>query len=330
MALVFFLRQYCIAQSPSLKLTEMHNLNDNEGVVLGEIAAAVFGVDQSLYLLDNSQNSIHKFDNNGKYLFSFGREGRGPGEFLRASDTMALDIVNNQIYVLDYPNGRIVIYDGLTGEHENTIRLESTTAIPLNQLFVFNGRLLLLGSHLDEDLMVHEINQEGVTVQSLGEFINFNNFVHNNNGKMQLSQVHASSLGDTLMIGLAAPNRIKLFDSDLLLINEIENDDLPRPWESHMTMQPGRYRSTFYSASFGNQILSDEYYLYFRSEVLNPEGPEIVFHAELRNLTNASIVDQLDIGKNFILASHRLNQNKVLLLMRDEDYEFKIYTIDVS
>jgi DNA-binding beta-propeller fold protein YncE len=67
--------------------------------------------DGSIYVSDGYGNArIHKYTNDGKYLFSWGRSGTGPGEFnLPHNIACAQD---GLVYVADRENHRIQVFDG--------------------------------------------------------------------------------------------------------------------------------------------------------------------------------------------------------------------------
>ena len=52
----------------------------------------------NIFVLDDGNHRIQKFDKDGNYLLSFGRKGQGPGEFQGFSQNFCLDI-NNKIHV---------------------------------------------------------------------------------------------------------------------------------------------------------------------------------------------------------------------------------------
>ncbi|GEM_PF-6189175 len=70
--------------------------------------AFTVGSDGNIYICDKS-NKIIVFGANGEFLYSFGREGKGPGEFKYPSD-VAVDN-NGNVYVLDFGNRKIHIFD---------------------------------------------------------------------------------------------------------------------------------------------------------------------------------------------------------------------------
>ncbi len=319
------------AQTITLEKIYTIDITKQGDLLLGEIGSGLLDNNNQVFLVDNGNKKVHHFDSAGKIKNSFGREGRGPGEFLKAAGA-SLSGDSKTLYLLDYPNARVVIFEANSGAHKMTINFQSTTLIPVNDLVEFNGDMILLGNHQGEDKMMHVINKNGETNYSFGEFINFNSFIHNNSGKMQLSVVHASTFDDRLLVSLAAPNRVKLYDSDFNILKEFEDDLLPKPWVSHMTMRPDRYRSTFYSMGISNQILSDESYLYYWIEVIDPKAPEIKKHLELRSLEDGKKLASYPVESNMsILDLKRTSNTSATLLARNMDtYNFEVYEVTVE
>ncbi len=67
----------------------------------------------NLYVADSGWNKIFKFDPNGKFIMSFGREGQGPGEFLAHPMRAHLKISfgnDGKLYVNDPGNGRLSVF----------------------------------------------------------------------------------------------------------------------------------------------------------------------------------------------------------------------------
>lgn len=67
---------------------------------------------------------VVKFDPELKFVFRFGREGQGPGEFKMIysspEDRLSIDESNGDIYVVDYNPGKLVIFDK-NGKHKKDI-----------------------------------------------------------------------------------------------------------------------------------------------------------------------------------------------------------------
>jgi hypothetical protein len=67
----------------------------------------------NLYVADSGWNKIFKFDSNGKFLMSFGREGQGPGEFMGGKYINPLSISfgnDGKVYIKDRGNNRLSVF----------------------------------------------------------------------------------------------------------------------------------------------------------------------------------------------------------------------------
>ena len=81
----------------------------DENYMFGESVAFNTDEDGNFYVADYDTHRILKYDSEGKYLLSFGREGQGPGEFQSLSVTR-FDKDNN-LYITDRRNRRISFFD---------------------------------------------------------------------------------------------------------------------------------------------------------------------------------------------------------------------------
>jgi hypothetical protein len=75
----------------------------------------------NFYVADSDSHRIQKYDPEGKYLLTIGREGQGPGEF-RWLSIPRFDTDNN-IYITDWPNRRISFFDK-NGQYLRQIRMQ--------------------------------------------------------------------------------------------------------------------------------------------------------------------------------------------------------------
>lgn len=321
-----------IAQSQDLTINSSKvasiDLETAEGLFMGKVEKAIVDDLRRVFIVDNGNKQVHYFGPDGKFIRSFGNEGRGPGEFMRAVGA-ALSHDGNTFYVLDSPNARTVAYDIQDGNKSETIPLNDAAPSLGNDLLDFNGQLILLGNYSIKDENLHVINQNGDLNNSFGNFIDFSKFRHNYNGKMQLSIVYASHHNNKLLVTLMAPNRVKVYDSNLNLTHEFEDELLPKPWESHMIMRPDRYQAKFYSFTVNSQILSDNHYLFQWIEIIDPDGPKSKMHLELRDLTNGDVLGRYDIPENkSILNFARIDDQSAYMLIRDNNsYEFEIHKL---
>jgi len=63
---------------------------------------------QRLYVSDFSDMKIKKFSSDGEYLGSFGKEGRGPGEF---QSIMDFDVRHDTLFVIDQRRRKFMLFD---------------------------------------------------------------------------------------------------------------------------------------------------------------------------------------------------------------------------
>lgn len=152
--------------------------------LMGRVVDAEFDGDQHLYLLDDGNKMIHQFNSEGHFLRSFGREGRGPGEFTAVGKSLFFDELSSEICAIDYPCARVICFSTFEENQHSSKLLQSTSAVRINGLVIFNSKYLLLGSHQDANSFIHEIDDQGRTIQSFGDFIDFSGFIHNYSGKM--------------------------------------------------------------------------------------------------------------------------------------------------
>jgi len=68
------------------------------------------GPDDSIYVVDSGHNRIVKFSPDGQVLASWGSDGSGDGQFIGLS-SVAVDPINNKVYVADPINRRIQVFD---------------------------------------------------------------------------------------------------------------------------------------------------------------------------------------------------------------------------
>lgn len=78
--------------------------------------------DKKLYLLDGN-NGLYVFDTLGRYLCQIGGVGDGPGEYREISD-FVVDPIHKCIYVLESKIQAIYIYDAVSGNFLNSMKLD--------------------------------------------------------------------------------------------------------------------------------------------------------------------------------------------------------------
>jgi len=90
----------------------------------------------NFYVSDSDNNRIQKYDPEGKYLLTIGREGQGPGEF-RDLSVSRLD-KDNSLYITDGSNRRISFFDR-NGKYLKQIRMQERH----NNLYINSKGLII-------------------------------------------------------------------------------------------------------------------------------------------------------------------------------------------
>lgn len=67
-------------------------------------------VDSSFFIMDKKTNMIHKFNKKGNFLFSIGKIGNGPGEYIGLTD-FSVNSEKRELFILDRTGRKILVYD---------------------------------------------------------------------------------------------------------------------------------------------------------------------------------------------------------------------------
>ncbi len=74
-------------------------IEDTDEHFIGKIGHIAIGMNNEIYIADDAKLTIHMYDAEGHFLKEFGREGRGPGEFLYIGG------------IKTFPDGRLATWD---------------------------------------------------------------------------------------------------------------------------------------------------------------------------------------------------------------------------
>jgi len=141
-----------------------------------------------MYILDAGNCRIQKFDPEGKYLDSFGREGQGPGEF-NSPSSLDIDAEGNLI-VADWRSRKIQIFSK-EGSLQKTIMMTKT---PLGRVYALHSGLLAtrgtIGYNIEgkenEPLskLIRLLDSEGNIQSEFGEMFDYKHRMLNQRGNV--------------------------------------------------------------------------------------------------------------------------------------------------
>lgn len=106
-----------VAEPPRFELVEDLSIGVLDGdlnYIFGRINSIAIGPDDHVYVHDGQANEIRRFDPEGRWVRTYGREGQGPGELQRA-DAIAV-ASDGRVLARDPGNGRVQLWnaDGST------------------------------------------------------------------------------------------------------------------------------------------------------------------------------------------------------------------------
>ena len=108
-----------------------------------------------VFLADEGNNTIAVLNWNLNYLYSIGRKGEGPGEFIRIND---IDAKDGRLVVADGGQNKIELFD-YAGDYKGEFRAYSVN--PPQVSLTHNGTIKFLGFRHSADKLVFEYTNEG-------------------------------------------------------------------------------------------------------------------------------------------------------------------------
>jgi hypothetical protein len=126
----------------TINLKAMENFGENndwEGLFYDPYKEMIIAPDGSIFVANDRQHNISKFDKQGNFLKTFGQKGEGPGDVYHPGDLTILD--NKYLVVGDYGLRRRITIWNLDGK---CIKVVRTKKYPFHTTAVRNNKLAYL------------------------------------------------------------------------------------------------------------------------------------------------------------------------------------------
>ena len=183
----------------------------------------------NIYVCDSRDQRVQLYTKKGKYIRTIGRQGEGPGEFLRPK-CIAVDSMGN-LYVRSDLNFRITRF-GADGEYVSSFQYPNSVGSCI-EISKENNVLLDLrrmsSDENDHSFIVTEFTQEGKEIRKYGQSIKI---LEKGVGGMPMFSSHYFSYrpDGQLLIGFTYPYRIEIFyDGCLKKVIERESPVFTKP-----------------------------------------------------------------------------------------------------
>jgi len=240
------------SKKPEVSLEYVKNIGDLESDdenVLFYLPADI-AVDEAgnVYVLDSGNHRIQKFDPQGNFLASFGRQGQGPGEF---QHPQSIDIdAQGFMYVSDSGNQKIQILkpDGAlereikkTDEAPGVVRVRSDKMIMGQEASVMSIRMGGMEEEQELPKLMKILNMEAEAQKEFGEPKDYKDFLVNRLGNRYHFAVDKES---NVYLSFDYQNRIEKYAPDGKLLWRADrklNYDVSTPKaKGNMTRRGGR------------------------------------------------------------------------------------------
>lgn len=180
-------------KQPKISLEYIKNIGDleseDENVLFYMPSDLAVDSQGNVYILDSGNHRIQKFDPNGNFLASFGRQGQGPGEF-QYPQSIDLDPGGN-LYVSDSGNQKIQILkpDGslaeeikMTEEAPGIVKLRNGQMIMGQGSSVFSIGMARMDQDQELPKLIKILNKEAEVQKEFCEPKNYKDFLVNRLG----------------------------------------------------------------------------------------------------------------------------------------------------
>jgi len=213
-----------------IKEQQIGQLDGPEEVLFVYIVDATVNSKGEIYVADRRLNEIRKFNKNGEYLLTMGRQGQGPGEF-QSIRTISVNS-HDDLIVFDDAVGRISLFSD-NGEHiETTKKIIIDSWIAPSKIFVTETNYVFFGKLGNSFKLFHEFDWDWNIVKSYidYEFIDNKEFEDQMLGALPGNCIFLHN-GDVLYTRYFYDNQIFSYKNKKLVKIISKESDIKKPYE---------------------------------------------------------------------------------------------------
>lgn len=279
-------------QAQSIRLKELWTIDGqtSETDALGTPGNIVFDRKGGVYFLDRQVGVIRHLDSEGNRRPDIGRSGSGPGEFGRGSHRMTFNPTRDTLFVLDYPNSRIIWF---TGDHflqNGSIPVGGNRITPgiSHGLVVRRNDFVLTGAAADNHI-VHRFSREGAWSGSEIALIDYENGIDGNHPspslKTQFNRGQLVPIPRGYWFVLNTPyTMVRVMDG--IETHRLTDPFIEAPWERYVRTTPNRYEVDNYPGTWlAERVGSDR----FLVVVGRPREPNII---DIRSIHDGQLLSR--------------------------------------
>jgi len=218
------------AEFTIIKEHQIGQLYGSEEFLFVYIVDATVNSKGDIYVADRGLNEIRKFNKDGEYLLTIGRQGQGPGEFQSIRTTSVNS--HDDLIVFDGMLGRISIFSD-NGKHiKTTKKLMIDSWIDPSKIFVTDTNYVFFGKLSNSLKLFHEFDLAWNIVKSYieYEFIDSREFEEQMLGALPGNCLFQNN-GDILYTKFYYDNKIFVYKNKELVKIVSSESDIKKPYE---------------------------------------------------------------------------------------------------
>lgn len=168
--------------SKYFSIIEIVPLETARECIIGK-ARKIIGYNSKYYVEDSKQNLVRVFDENGFFINTIGKIGKGPGEHLILND-FNINKYENTIELLSVNSSKITSYSE-SGEYLKTYKLPSEMLAP-NSFCIVSSDSIVFNSNYDDYKLYYYSRSKNKILECVKQDPNFNS------RKITISRFHSS------------------------------------------------------------------------------------------------------------------------------------------